>query len=150
METFSTRQIRMAIGVFVFFCMSAFMSCREISYSIWGQTADAQITDRGLVEVRNRRSTTTKMRLAYRFTDADGMKREGYLLFDPEGEIPDGITLPVQYLAGKDGPSRLAGRPEWTWPILFVGSIVVAIVWAVTTVRKATSGARRGRNGNWR
>lgn len=150
MESLSLRQVRIAIGVFVLFCVSAFMSCREISYAFWGQTVEAQITDRELVEVRKRRGTTTKMRLDYKFVDSDGLKRNGHVLFDPEGEIPDGLTLPVQYLAGETGPSRIAGQPEWTWPIVFFGSIVGVIVWAIVTVRNATGGARPGRDGRWR
>ncbi len=150
MEPLSLRQLRFAIGVFVLFCVSAFMSCREISYAFWGRTAEAQITDRELVEVRNRRSTTTKMRLDYNFVDSDGLKRDGHVLFDPDGEIPEGFTLPVQYLSGATGPSRMAGRPEWTWPIVFFASIIGVIVWAIVTGRNATGGARPGRDGRGR
>jgi hypothetical protein len=141
MEEFSLRQIRFAFLALLLFCVSIFMSCREVSYAIWGRTIDAAVTDRGIVNIPGRYgSTTEKSRLGYRFVDADGLKREGYQLYAPDdAEVPQGMSVPVEYLSGQYGPSRLAGRREWTWPTLMFGMPIAAVVWSIVYVKSATA-----------
>lgn len=148
MQEFSTSQIRMAFFAFLLFCVSIFMSCREVSYMFWGRTIEADLTDRGIVRVPQRRGSVEKMRLGYRFVDPDGHKREGYQLYEPdEANVPQGPKVSVEYLSGQHGASRLAGRRQWFWPIVMVGLPIGVVVRSIVYVKRETRRPHPGGRG---
>lgn len=141
MQEFTSGQLKYAFGLFLLFCMSVFMSCEELSYFMSGKTTEATIFDRQMVTVRGRRfSEKEKLRVGYRFTDAEGLKREGYWLHDPDDPaIPAQQQVQIEYLRGQFGRSRMAGDRQWTWLVLMLAIPLGVAAWCWVYVRGETS-----------
>ncbi len=141
MQEFTSGQMKYAFGLFLLFCASIFMSCEELNYWMSGRTTAATIVDRQLVTVRGRRfSEKEQLRIGYKFTDAEGLKREGYWLRDPDDcGIPTEPKVEIEYLRGQFGRSRIAGDRQWTWPILMLGIPLGVAAWCWVYVRRETS-----------
>jgi len=143
---------RLIMGCAVLFLVSMVMSCQELRYLAWGKTTEAQIV-RDQVErdpspriwsqlflgTRPARGPSRTRRVViFTFQDGQRFRKE----FD---EVPmdwtcppPGATIQVQYIAGKDYQSRLAGTHQWGWVTLFIVSVaamVVAVAWTVRATR---------------
>lgn len=141
MQEFTSGQLKYAFGLFLLFCMSIFMSCEELNYAMSGRTTAATIIDRQLVTVREGRfSEKEKLRVGYRFTDAEGLKREGYWLHEPDDPaIPMEQQVQIEYLRGQFGRSRIAGDRQWTWLVLMIAIPIGVSTWCWVYVRQETS-----------
>lgn len=149
MREFTAGELKFGLLVIVLFCVSIVMSCREVSYWIWGQSVDATVTQRGIVKVPSQRlEDKERFRIDYRFVDSAGLKRIGYLSYEPDDPaIPTASTLRIEYLAEQHGPSRLAGKREWIWPALMLAIPVFVVVASIVYVQQQTAPSRPGARG---
>jgi hypothetical protein len=57
----------------------------------------------------------------YQFTDSSGQTRKESDKLSDSATPPSGATVPVQYLAGSPGSSRLPENAQRIWLIIFCG-----------------------------
>jgi len=121
------------------------MSCQELRYLAWGKTTEAQIV-RNQVErdpgfwgslLRTQSSSWPERRMVtYTFLDGERLRKEYEEV--PMNWTQPGQTIQVQYIAGKENQSRLAGTHHWGWVALFavsVAAMAVTLGWMVRSTR---------------
>lgn len=79
-----------------------------------------------------------RLRVEYRFRDADGHERSGHTLLPENSEIEVGATISIEYLGGADGASRPVGRRSWAGPLILGACLTVGVArFAVRNRRQA-------------
>ena len=133
-EAQKVKILLIALGVFV---MSWFMSCRELRFDVWGKTIDARITVTEKFPAFSADNEPHQIRVNYTFKEPDGTVRRDAALFAPGDAIPVD-KIKVQYLAGKDSPTRLAGKHEWMWVSIFGVMTAIMAGFIIKLVREAS------------
>lgn len=140
-----TMQIRIILAIGILFLFSMVSSCSELGYALSGKSVDAQLMGIEEVRVRNRRSSTTKLQVKYRFEDPKGSMRSETdtvsTSFEPDIKTnEEGFrTVAVEYRPGRPLKSRLKGNDEMFWVYIFLGSLAAAggsIGWFLYTYYK--------------
>ncbi len=123
-EMSDMKKFRFLLGGTIRFIVSAMFAWGELTYTIWGSTADATLIRSKEVEHKGRRGHTTReIQVQYHFTDSDGRKRTetDYAPASFNLTAAPGETVKVQYLAAE---SRLSGNSEKLWVYIFLGFLV--------------------------
>lgn len=116
---------RMVMTVLCVFFGSMVMSCQELRYMTWGQTADAVIVDNHYEKTTRKGQVYEKHVLGYTFMDKDKFRRE-YTDVALNWHAGGSATVKVQYIPGRELQSRLYGERNTVWIVIFFGSLVAA------------------------
>jgi hypothetical protein len=133
-EDETTRQIKMIFLVGLLFLLSAWMSCLEVKYVIWGMKADAKVISVKKVMNPSRHGSMKVMAVKYAWTEEGGTARTDVVNVEIDQAPALGDVLAIDYLPGVQG-SRLQGR--WNYialtfflVMLGIGLFVVGrVVW---------------------
>lgn len=118
--------IRLLMGALILLLGSTYLSCQELKYSLWGRTASAEIIRRTNVKEPGRGGTLRPLvRVEYRFQDERGTTGNGKLNFAADSDVPAGMALPIQYLPGEPGESRLLGQRNLTPVYIMLGFVAI-------------------------
>jgi hypothetical protein len=114
-----TARFKVMMVVGIVFLISAFLSWRELKYTMIGKQADAKLVRvYTFQDVGRRGRVREKIAVEYEFKDAKtgGVRSESDTL-PITAKPPKGPTVKVQYLEGSEGGSRLAGNTQkiWLW-----------------------------------
>jgi hypothetical protein len=122
---------------------SGYLAWWELRYFVQGRTADATVD--GVQEILVDRPTWlggSYLEVRYTFTDEPtGRNRSGFDDLPLSWPRP-ARTVRVEYISGVPGGSRLLGHRHLVYTLLFVVSLVAAIVCAVLLVREARRAVR--------
>lgn len=117
-------KFRLILGAVALFIASCVMSVREARYMMFGELADARVTDVKTVTRHGRYgSTYEKLKISYQFND-EGSSRNESDTVDPYTPAHKGETISVEFIPGARGSSRLEGHTQQYWLIVFGGAMV--------------------------
>lgn len=117
------QRLKWLLIVGVVFLISGFFSWREMQYAMFGKRADASLVRVYETQERGRRGRVReKLAIEYQFADAGSSRKETDTV-SIDTARPTGETVPVQYLAGSPGKSRLVGHTQQFWVLIFLGSL---------------------------
>lgn len=128
-----TKNFKRMLFVILTFLVSAFFAYRELKYTLWGQTIDAQI-------VRTYQTTPTGRRgrpmlvVEYSFQDAGQTRREGDRV-SLDTPLASDTSVPIQYLPGTD-LSRLAGNRNLVSVWIFLGTLALLAFFLIRLIRE--------------
>lgn len=103
------------------FLFSAYLSYKELKFAVWGETAEATVTDTH--EVRGGRRSSPKLAVEYTFTDESGAHHSERDDVSINSAISTNDLLTVQYLPGVDDSSRIEGNSNRFAVVIFLGSL---------------------------
>jgi len=109
----------------VLFLLSGCFSWREMKYSMFGKSADAALVRvYETTEYARRGRTVEKLAIDYQFEDKGAIRKEtdSVAIDSPR---PRGRTVPIEYLSGSPGSSRLKGHSNKVWMFVFLGCLAV-------------------------
>jgi hypothetical protein len=106
------------------FIVSGITSCTELGYLLRGRVADGRITRVKEYAEYRRSGSETRKAVEYDFTDDRGLRRHGSDQVDADWPATEGQSVKVQYCAGEDGASRLAGHTNLVGPVVFAVALV--------------------------
>ena len=133
------RKVKVLLVVVVLFIASAVGSCREASYSLFGKKTDAALVRvYEYQEPARRGRTVTKVAVEYQFDDKGTMRKESDNIAR-DADRPSGKTIPIQYVSGTPGRSRLAGHVNWIWPTIFFASLAVMAYYVWRLLKESKS-----------
>jgi hypothetical protein len=119
-----TKRFKVMLFVGVLLLVSAFFSWREMKYAVFGKRADAKLVRvYETTEYARRGRTRQRTMVEYQFTDSSGQTRKESDKLSDSATPPSGATVPVQYLAGSPGSSRLPENAQRIWMIVFFGTL---------------------------
>jgi hypothetical protein len=134
-----THRLKIWLFVGAVVLISAVMSCTEIRYAIWGQTAEATIQRTHEVQIYRRHGMSeTKLAVEYEFSEQDGTERKEVMNQEMNWPVPADHKIKVQYLPGVWRASRLVGEWNYIAVSVFVVSFGVAMFFVVKTWREAS------------
>ncbi|MBX3357912.1 MAG: hypothetical protein KF745_05745 [Phycisphaeraceae bacterium] len=117
-------RFKFAFVAFVVFIVSFFASCSELKYFTHGKTAEAHLGRAAVVTSRGRFGTRRqKLQIDYVFQDGDGSTRRESDTVATSWPVPEGDTIPVQYIPGSPGDSRLEGHSQAVFVYIFFASL---------------------------
>jgi len=125
MDWSSRVKLRLFLTGVCLFLVSGFYSCQECKYALGGKKAPAHITRIKQYEDYGGDSPKQRTAVEYEFTDDHGLTREGKDTFNDRVDAAEGDTIEVQYRAGADGASRVAGHANTTAVYLFIACLLV-------------------------
>ena len=131
-----TRRFKYLFVTALVFAGSAFASCREIKYVIWGRTAAAEITRVRKASVYSRFGSKQVRAVRYRWTDEDDGQREDVVNRSLDWRQPADGILRIQYLPSVR-ESRLQGERNYIAPTIFVAITGLMLFFVVKTWRAA-------------
>ena len=141
-----TAKFKRMLYVGVLFLFSLIYSWKELKYLAFGTTVDATIDKVEEMTSRSRRSGEHKyLVVRYHFTDKDGLKREGRDQVDAMEDVPRKGTVPVRYLSGDEGDTRLASQSNFVAPVIFLVMLGIMVYFVVSIWREGTADTRRAR-----
>ena len=120
--------------VVALFLVATFKSCSEIRLSLVGKTASGEV-ENVLAEVDSKtREETGNYQVNFNFTaktgDTEKVVRSDYVTTKKDAIMKSaGEKVDVLYLAGNPDISRVKGHREWFWVCIFVGMIVVIVLY---------------------
>lgn len=138
------KKVRIALGVFIAFVLSAFFAFEELRYTIWGRTVQAQ-----LLEVRNTRDiggrgrTEPALAFDYSFDDGELGRRTEKDMVPPDWARPEGNSIAVQYIPGEKDASRLAGHRHIGSVVIFGACLLALAVFIIILAREANAPIRK-------
>jgi hypothetical protein len=119
-----TKRFKLLLFVGILFLVSAFFSWRELKYIAFGKRTDAKLVRvYETTEYARRGRTRQKQAVEYQFTDGGGQARTERDTIAASATPPRGPTVPIQYLDGSPGSSRLPGNSQRIWLIPFCGTL---------------------------
>jgi hypothetical protein len=126
------------------FLVSGCLSWDELIYLISGRETQADVTKAFEVTKRGRLGMSEQRRLTveYSFADTDGKRRIGTDTVSPDWPLPGGGKVAIQYTAGADGSSRLAGHVHWVGLTLFALSLGAMGIFGFRLWREASEATR--------
>jgi hypothetical protein len=125
MDWSSRLKLRLFLTGIVLFLISGFYSCQELKYSLGGKKAIARITRIREYAGDSGDSTNQKTTVEFEFTDNAGLTRQGKDTFNGRVDAAEGDPIEVQYRAGTDGDSRVAGHANTNAVYLFMICLLV-------------------------
>ncbi|QJW94426.1 DUF3592 domain-containing protein [Frigoriglobus tundricola] len=125
-ETEIARAKWLLMGV-LFFLVSGCFSYGEAVYLVSGHEATATVSK--TFESPGRRGGT-RLSVEYTFSEPNGTPREGTDTVPTAWSVPANGQVPVLYISGTDGSSRLAGNVNWVALGIFAFSLVWIAVFA--------------------
>ncbi len=132
-----TVKLNVLVFVALAFLISAYASCRDIKYELWGVTTEATIT-------RTRKKITTRGRrvvhvlvVDYRFVEEDGTERNDDMSRELDWQAPSGNKLQIDYLPGAEGESRRHGKRNYIALVFFFGTLTAGVVFTGRLWRRA-------------
>jgi hypothetical protein len=79
--------------------------------------------------------------IAFTFLDEAGTPHKAKrTLKRPESPPSPNDEVEIIYLRGSPEKARLVVERSWTWPIIALGMIVIAVVWSILTYRRMEAG----------
>jgi hypothetical protein len=129
-----TRRFKIMVFVGLLFVLSAYSSCQEIKYSIWGKTAEATISSTQRMRMRR---TRTVLVVRYEFTEESGAQRTDSMAQPLDWQPPADGKLSIDYLAGAKGESRLHGEWNFIAVSFFLVMLGTMVFFVVKTFRSA-------------
>ncbi len=133
-----TRRFKLIVLVGLMFLVSAWASCQEMKYAIWGRTAEAQVYSAEKVSVSSGRRVKNTVAVRYRWSDADDGEREDVQNLDLSWQRPADDVIRIEYLPGVKA-SRMAGERNWVAITIF---LVVSGVMVFVVVKTWREGSR--------
>ena len=122
-ETEVAKLIVLIVYIAAFF-ISGYLSIGEMGYFLFGKTTTAKVTKfQTILERSGGRGApnTYSLGVEYDFTDSTGIFRHGSDRVDPDlWRFDVGQIIPVQYRAGAEGDSRVAGTAHQKAAIIFL------------------------------
>ena len=115
------------------FLLSFCFTYEEVVYLINGHEIQANVTKAYVVTKRG----SSRLTVDYTFTEPDGTFRKGSDTVSPDWPLPQSGTVLVQYTAGADGSSRLAGHIYWLGVSIFTVSILFMGIGIYNLVQEA-------------
>jgi hypothetical protein len=106
----------------VVFVVSSIFSYRELDYALRGNKTQATVAKRYKIRT-GRYGTSEALRIEFNFVEPDGTKRQGYDTVGTDWQAPADGLIRIQYTAGENGRSRLAGRANWLPIIILLASL---------------------------
>ena len=117
-------KFRLILVAVVLFIASCVMSVREVRYMMWGELADARVTDVKTVTIHGRYgSTRERLKISYQFNDDTASRNESDTV-DPYLQVHRGETISIEFIPGSTGSSRLEGHSQQFWLIVFGGAVI--------------------------
>jgi hypothetical protein len=126
-------KFRLLLGGILLFLVSLIMSCSELKYRVWGQTADGTITGAHMETDRHGQKHQV---VEYIFMDGQTSRRE-YVNVDPNQAINLNAAVKVQYIPGKERQSRILGDNNMGWVTVFGISVIFLLAMIIWVCRKA-------------
>ncbi len=116
------KRVRVLAITTIAFFVSMFASCSEMKYQLWGKTTTAQLLK--VTKVTESRRSKSQA-LDYQFTDVDGQVRKEEDRVSTSWVPPTAVdgqrpTIQVDYIPGSPGTSRLDGRSNFVFVIIFL------------------------------
>lgn len=131
-------KLRIGLVVVVVVLTSAYLSCVEVKYAIWGKTADAEITRTfEFTEYHRHGLSEEKLAVQYHFREQDGTDRKEVMNRSANWQVPADNRLRIQYLPGEGGAARPAGERSYVALGIFLVSLSVLGFFTVKTWREA-------------
>ncbi len=132
-----TRRFKIMLFVGMLFLVSAYCSCQEMKYAIWGKTAEATITSTRPMVVSEGRRTRRVLMVQYQFTEANGTERRDSTTRALDWQPPADGKLIIDYLAGVEGRSRPHGKWNYIAVAFFLIMLSAMVFFVVKTFRSA-------------
>jgi hypothetical protein len=127
-----TGKLKWLLGFGLAFLVSLWFAVGELNYAVRGTTVDGSITSAEEVVARGRRGRETqKLQVRYRFTDAAGNQRDGVQSVNADWDGPRSGTVPVRYLPGVDGGSRIADQTNVFGLVIFGVLFAILLAWGI-------------------
>jgi hypothetical protein len=118
-----TRKFKQILICLILFVVSAYLSYSELKFMVFGKTIDASVVRAVEAPALGRRSRPSLM-VEYQFQDTNGATRKEADNVALDWKV-EGATVPVQYIPGSPGSSRLVGHTQYFFVILFVAALAV-------------------------
>lgn len=107
------------------FLMSACVSWGEVVYLVVGQHAQGRVERAYEVTRRSRLGLHSKrLVVEFTFTEGDGTRRKGSDTLSVDWPVPADGVVAIQYTAGVEGSSRVAGHVNWVALTIFTLSLL--------------------------
>jgi hypothetical protein len=136
MDWSSRLKLRLFLTGVVLFLVSGFYSCQECKYALAGKKAPARITRIKQYEEYGGSSPKQRTAVEFEFTDNRGLTRQGKDTFDDRVDAAEGDSIEVQYRAGADGDSRVAGHANTAAVYLFIACLLAVAALSYPLVRE--------------
>jgi hypothetical protein len=121
---FYRKHLLKTVGVLFFASMLA--SCTELRYLAWGRVTQGHVTE--VTRSGLSQPGETAWRVKYDFQDNGQPRREETRVVEGQRAVPAaGEPVPIQYVPGSSGTSRLAGQRDTVALAIFFGSLALMI-----------------------
>lgn len=121
----------------ILFLMSAYASCIELKYLIWGEHTEATIVRAQKLTTSSGRRSVKVMGVTYEFAEKDGTSRKDKMNMSLDWTPPADERLQIEYLPKTPGESRIPGERKYIFVIIFFGSLCVMGFFLVRVLRQA-------------
>ncbi|MBN1419221.1 MAG: DUF3592 domain-containing protein [Planctomycetes bacterium] len=132
-----THKAKLVILFGVFFIVSAYASCREIKFKLYGQTAKGTITN--ITEAQTSRGRFVGYDLHYQYRDEKGQRtRSGATTVSGSSvnRFEIGQEVEIEFLSGESPTSRIRGEERTSfWPYVFLVSTILLVIGVIHLVR---------------
>ncbi|HRX84801.1 MAG TPA: DUF3592 domain-containing protein [Phycisphaerae bacterium] len=132
-----TRRFKLWVLVGVLFLLSGYASCVETKYLIWGKTTNAEVIDARKTVSNSGRRIVDVLEVRYTFKEEDGTVRKESFTQSLNKPAPSGGALPIEYIPGAPGKSRMQGKRNYLFVVIFAIMSGALIVLTVKIMRQA-------------
>lgn len=119
-------KFKLILFALVVFLVSGFFAYGELKFSLWGKTAQANISRTFETEEPGRRGRSRPLlAVEYSFTEADGTPRNERDDVPRGSQIPSSGPITVEYLPGVADSSRILGHSSKMAVYVFLGCLAI-------------------------
>ena len=139
------KRAKWLLGAAGIFLISCFMAFDEMRYMILGRTSKGRITQvKPYSEPGRRGRTNQRLSVEYSFkTEPQGSILNERDNVSSDWQLPEGGSVPIQYISGSPDSSRLAGNRNMMWVIVFFGSLGIMSVFLFMLYLEAKQPTKR-------